>query len=255
MNFKGMAIGNGLVDPYLQYPEYNTFALENGLISKATSLVLDGAFKACQLLIKSGVWPLALEECNIGTMVINGLPVAPRFNNYDIRDKCEKPPLCYDFSPADEMLHRADIQAILGVSGRSWKECTMSVHTALLGDWMVNLAPKVTDLLNAGIDTLVYSGDKDFIVNWRGGEKWTDEVAWTGHSAYSKVQYQDWNVNGKAAGHLKAYKNLKFLRVYDAGHMVPMDQPTNALAMLKEFITGGVLKNEEIVSEDPLYLH
>lgn len=251
LKFKGLAIGNGLVDPYLQYPEYNTFALENQLISKTTSVVLDGVFKACQLLIKSGVWPVAIEECQVGVSAILGLPIAPRFNVYDIREKCENPPLCYDFSPADKMLHRSDIQTVLGVpAGRSWEECNMVVHTALLGDWMTNLAPKVTDLLNAGTDVLVYSGDKDFICNWRGGEKWTNEVAWTGHDAYAKTAYQTWSVNGKAAGNLKAYKNLKFLRVYDAGHMVPLDQPVNALEMLKEFITGGVLKNDE----DPLYL-
>lgn len=31
-NMKGMAIGNGLVDPYLQYPQYDVFAKENDLI-------------------------------------------------------------------------------------------------------------------------------------------------------------------------------------------------------------------------------
>jgi len=30
--------------------------------------------------------------------------------------------------------------------------------------------------------------------------------------------------------------NLHFLRVYEAGHMVPMDQPVNALAMLDRLI-------------------
>lgn len=45
---------------------------------------------------------------------------------------------------------------------------------AMLGDWMVNLAVKVSDIANKGdVDILVYSGDKDFICNWRGGEAWT----------------------------------------------------------------------------------
>lgn len=118
----------------------------------------------------------------------------------------------------------------------------MIVHTALLGDWMLDLSDKVTDILNGGLDVLVYSGDKDFICNWRGGEKWTNEVPWDGHSDYSKVDYVDWTVSGTSVGKLKSHKNLKFLRVFDAGHMVPMNQPVNALAMLKDFITGGVLK-------------
>jgi len=33
INFKGMAIGNGLVDPLVQYPMYDVFALENNLIT------------------------------------------------------------------------------------------------------------------------------------------------------------------------------------------------------------------------------
>jgi len=31
---KGIAIGDGLVDPYNQYPAYATFSYENGLINK-----------------------------------------------------------------------------------------------------------------------------------------------------------------------------------------------------------------------------
>ena len=49
-----------------------------------------------------------------------------------------------------------------------------------------------TELLDGGLDTLVYSGDKDFICNWRGGEAWTDAVEWTGHANYSKAKYNDW---------------------------------------------------------------
>ena len=30
---------------------------------------------------------------------------------------------------------------VLGVKGRSWEECNQVVHTALLGDWMLDLSP------------------------------------------------------------------------------------------------------------------
>jgi len=78
------------------------------------------------------------------------------------------------------------VQKVLGVPGRKWETCAGNVHEALLGYWMTNVSSKVTDLLNVGINTLVYSGDKDFICNWRGGEKWTNELKWRGSAEYSK---------------------------------------------------------------------
>ena len=116
---------------------------------------------------------------------ILGNPVNPKFNVYDIREKCEKPPLCYDMSAADNLLLQESTKQILGVSGRKWTECNNVVHTFLLGDWMTNLSPKVTDILESGLDVLVYSGDKDFICNWRGGEAWTHEVKWSGQSDFN----------------------------------------------------------------------
>jgi len=47
----GSAIGNGWVDPYDQYPEYVTFALENKLINNETGEILTQTFKICQQMI------------------------------------------------------------------------------------------------------------------------------------------------------------------------------------------------------------
>ena len=43
---------------------------------------------------------------------------------------------------------------------------------------MLNLSPSISLILKSKVNVLVYSGDKDFICNWRGGEKWTNEVEW-----------------------------------------------------------------------------
>ena len=40
------------------------------------------------------------------------------------------------------------------------------------------------------------------------------------------------------AGELRSARGFNFLRVYDAGHMVPRDQPENALAMFNAFISN-----------------
>lgn len=49
-----------------------------------------------------------------------------------------------------------------------------------MGDWVTDLSSNVGYLLDQGVKGLVYSGDKDFICNWRGGEAWTHAMQWTG---------------------------------------------------------------------------
>lgn len=48
----------------------------------------------------------------------------------------------------------------------------MKVHLALFADFEVNAAPLVTNMLNKGINVLVYNGDKDYICNWEGSYNW-----------------------------------------------------------------------------------
>ena len=151
INLLGAAIGNGWVDPYDQYPEYVTFALENKLISKNMADILANYMKSCQELIKDGEWEKAMEICNVITLPIVGPSIDPKFNPYDIRIKCEKPPLCYDFSNLDKFLKRSDVQAQMNTTGIKWHECSQEVHTMLLGDWMTNLQDDVTYLLENGM--------------------------------------------------------------------------------------------------------
>jgi len=236
INLQGVAIGNGWVDPYDQYPAYAEFAHENKLINDIHYYALKGAFKVCQGLIKTGVWPVAFYECQLSSTTILGSPLSPAFNVYDIRRKCDVPPLCYDFGNMDKFIAREDVKKELGVSDRSWSSCNMVVHTFMLGDWVTNLQSSVVNLINKKVKVLVYSGDKDFICNWRGGEAWTNSLEWEKSNEFKNKSYAKWNLNGKSVGEYKNVENLTFLRVYDAGHMVPMDQPEVALNMLSEFI-------------------
>lgn len=255
LNLKGLAIGNGLVDPIMQYPQYSTFSYENGLIGHTWETLLDEGYKACQELILKARDIVSLEFCQLLTETIIGNPLHPRFNVYDIREECDMPPLCYDFTQADSLLNDATVQSVLGVSGRKWTSCDQVVHTYLLGDWMTNLGPKVSAILDdtRDVEVLVYSGDKDFICNWRGGEAWTNEITWSGKDNFNATDYKTWNVNDAAAGDLKEYNNLKFLRVFDAGHMVPMDQPEVAQVMLDAFITKAI--QADFVEEKPSFVN
>lgn len=73
------------------------------------------------------------------------------------------------------------------------------------------------------MNLLIYSGDKDFICNWRGGEKWSNNVDWAHKDEFAKKEMTEWKDGGKTYGTYKTIENFTFLRVFEAGHMVPMD--------------------------------
>jgi cathepsin A (carboxypeptidase C) len=78
------------------------------------------------------------------------------------------------------------------------------VHTFLLGDWMLNLMPQVAWMLdNTDLEVLVYSGDKDWICNWRGGEAWTSATKWSHKTDFNAQSYESWTVNGTPAGEMR----------------------------------------------------
>ncbi len=60
----------GWVDPYEQYPAYATFSYENKLISEISYYALKVAFAACQVLIKTGIWPIAFYECQLSVITL-----------------------------------------------------------------------------------------------------------------------------------------------------------------------------------------
>jgi cathepsin A (carboxypeptidase C) len=114
----------------------------------------------------------------------------------------------------------------------------MLVHTELLGDWIANFAVDVPTVLAANIPVLVYSGTDDFICNYMGGRAWTNNMQWPGQKAFNTAKTSSWNFGGHQVGNIKSAQGFTWLEVFNAGHMVPMDQPAVALNMFNSFIFG-----------------
>jgi len=235
INLQGLAIGNGLVWPEVQYGEYLNFAYENQKISKSVFNLLNPAVASCQYLISI--------NSSAAMVVCNGLVKAIQlaggnFNIYNINLPCPPNlPLCYDFSAIDKLMAQNSVQQQLGVNQQKahWTECNNLVHVALFADFMTNCAIYIPPLLDNGIRVLVYSGTLDFICNWFGGRSWSDSMPWNLHNQYNNTQFHDWNINGQIAGTTKTAGNFTFLGVFNAGHLAPMDQPQNTLLMINSF--------------------
>jgi serine carboxypeptidase-like clade 4 len=245
INMKGLGIGNGWVDPYVQYAAYPAFAKMHNLINDAEYYAFEAAVIVCHGLITAaygvpGAWLPAFEECQLmaeGVLGAMGVTLGYLPNPYDYTIPCAVPPLCYDFTPIAAYLAQPSVQKALGVSGRTWTACAVAPHLFLLGDWITNLDVHIPSLLHNNYTVLVYSGMLDYICNWVGGEYWTTKLRWAGQTAFNNANYTKWVVDGKhLAGYARSAKGLTFLKVEAAGHMVPMDQPASALDMLRRFL-------------------
>jgi len=232
LNFKGVGIGNGLVSVYHQYPQYATFAYENQLVDEDLYHKLVTGFSLCDSLIDLNQTQAAMIQCQLQVQRITGKPL--KFNVYDIREPCTYPPLCYDLSGIDAFLMQRKVQQVLNVTGRPWAECNTTVHIFLSQDFMTDLTDDLSYMTESGLQILIYHGDKDFICNWRGGENLSLKLSWSGAGQFNQANYTPYN----SFGEYRQYKNLIFYRVFNAGHMVPMDQPAAAVDMLSRMIKG-----------------
>ena len=88
------------------------------------------------------------------------------------------------------------------------------------------------------IPVLIYAGDADFICNWLGNHAWTKALEWDGKAGFSKKALGPYKMSGKEVGQIQSFGNFTFLRIYQAGHMVPHDQPEPSIFMFNEWLSG-----------------
>ncbi|RHZ10396.1 hypothetical protein DYB26_008707 [Aphanomyces astaci] len=249
---QGIAIGNGLTDPLVQYAhatDMTTNAYNLTLVSDKQRDEMNALVPECIRLIAScqndsNVCDDALGFCH-GNLVTPLFTTTSR-NPYDIRLDCpgQQGVGCYDFSYIEAFLNSPGTMAKLGVNTDRvpvWKECNFDINQQFSLDWMKVYSQLVPPLLEDGIRVLIYAGDADLMVNWQGNEAWTLALPWSGQREFKRATEKPTLFQGKQVGYSRSYENLAFLRVFNAGHMVPMDQPEVALAIVDSF-----LRNEEL---------
>jgi carboxypeptidase D len=88
------------------------------------------------------------------------------------------------------------------------------------------------------IRLLFFNGVHDLICNHAGNENALENLPWKHQSQYVQAQRYGWKskATNKLGGYSKEYRNLIFLKILNAGHMVPMDVPDVALDMMGTFL-------------------
>ncbi|KAJ3222251.1 hypothetical protein HK099_002526 [Clydaea vesicula] len=251
INLKSLAIGNGLTDPLNQYEYYPDMACQNSygpVLSDAECDEMRGKVGTCKSLVEACYNYQNRFACVPGSIYCNNALIAPvqkaGTNVYDVRKECEPDnPLCYGIiRDIEGYMNNGEVQKAINVD-RPFKGCNMDVNLKFLmnGDWMKPFVRVLPDLLEKGIRILIYAGDADYICNWMGNKAWTLELDWYGKDGFNSAPDVHWTskITKKPAGEYKTFDNLTFLRVFEAGHMVPYDQPEHSFEMIDHWINKG----------------
>lgn len=175
-NLQGIAIGNGLVDPTVQYQYYAQYAFDHKVVNSKEYGLMKAGLGVCLPLIEACAKNMsnflacenAVAMCNIMEL----MPVEFTGRNlYDVRKNCTVPPLCYNFTAVTAYLNTPSVMAALGTTGHAWQDCNrvVDLKMTLSGDWMQHFQQDLPALLAAKKRVLVYSGEYDFVVRPSGG--------------------------------------------------------------------------------------
>ncbi|KAK6465429.1 Alpha/Beta hydrolase protein [Scheffersomyces coipomensis] len=250
-------IGNGITDAIQQYKALIPMACGQGgyhpIISAEDCQHLEDIYPECKVgLDECYADPTNATVCATADSFCSKAMFGPfdktGLNPFDIRVPCHESPDdtgdCY--KPIDyvsEYLTLPSIKQVVGVDPKvigEFSGCSSSVSRLFhsVGDKAIPHQQFITELLETKVRVLIYAGDKDYRCNWVGNYEWTNNLPYSGHYFFNKQPLKPWKItsNEVPSGEVKYYENFTFLRIYNAGHMVPHDKPRESLHMLNSWL-------------------
>ncbi|KAF2012406.1 putative carboxypeptidase S1 [Aaosphaeria arxii CBS 175.79] len=242
INLVALGINNGWFDAAVQIPSYVTFSYINTyrplIQRKQYDALMGAAMTTCVP---------ALEQCSISgtdadcvnanttcyTLIEDPIYQSVYFNSYDVREGFDEAgPLN---SQNDRYLKSPEVMAKLGAQ-IPFESFSVDVfyNFSATGDIQRSFLSTLSEVVSAGVTTLIWSGDADWKCNWFGNLDVADLIQYPGQYEFTNKALMPYTIKGKEAGTYKSQKNLSFLRVYDAGHAVHWYQPELALQVFMQ---------------------
>ncbi|KAI0045227.1 serine carboxypeptidase [Auriscalpium vulgare] len=251
INLTSAIIGNGFTEPTAMFPSYHTMTCTPAslppVLDISTCVRMKKAVPRCQKWFKAAcVDQFDMISCRAANTFCETELLIPFLltggNAYDMSKSCEDlDALCYPVTKSIvEYLNRPDVLDALAVDPhvRGFAFVSWPVNSAFWqsGDELHTSVDHVEGLLERGVSVLIYVGTYDLGCNWVGNERWTLDMDWSGKDAFGRAPLRAWEVNGTVAGKTRSAAGLTFATVDAAGHMVPYDKPTQALALINRWL-------------------
>ena len=243
-NVKGLLIGNGWMDPISQYRSYIDFAKLNNLLLDKYLKEIEQKWLACERSIKSKNYIFDTTCESIADLIFQStrdINHGKCTNMYDIRLVEEKG--CgenwpYALPEVYKYLQNPVTMAKMHVN-KTWNECDGSVYQDLSKDKSRPSVELLPQLLSK-VPILLFNGMNDFICNYVGQEEMIKKLNWNNQVGFKNKPIPV-HLDGVLKGEIQAENSLIFLKIQNASHMVPINQPELSFHMLKHFLDGTIV--------------
>ncbi|KAK6540575.1 hypothetical protein TWF694_009366 [Orbilia ellipsospora] len=249
VNLKSISIGNGIMNSKIQYPYWiETICSKDSPYPRAKEencARMKAQLPDCMKQLKTcAADPKNDLVCRQASEACDSLMDAGNVYGWDIRN----PPFDHIESEALDSLHcgqtwlgQDSTAKLFGAFGHDYSTAEASNKLTGTGDSVIPYDQGLPRLLKKGIEILRYAGDADYVCNWLGNKALAESIQWDGKAEFGKTPMKSFSVESvsKPVGETKSARGLlHFVRVFNAGHAVPIHQPQVAHDMMKAALSG-----------------
>ncbi|KAL1921544.1 uncharacterized protein VTP21DRAFT_11260 [Calcarisporiella thermophila] len=254
-NLRGIAIGNGWIDPLNQYRSYYDYSVEKKLLDQegqeSAKLAVDKcdqAQLANNVRIRTPVCEQLLQLI-LDHSVVTENGVMSCIDQYDIQNR-DSYPRCGLGGPAESANMTSYLRMIRVIQSLhipnaqlfGWTACNGHVSNALGSDPTPDAPIKLFPSLLSQIPVLLYSGAQSLVYNHLGTEASIANLEWGGAKGMEDAEEEIWTINGTRVGTWKHARNLTYALIDRAGFLAGHGEGQYAvLNMMNRFM--GVSPN------------
>jgi len=241
-----LGITTGWFDPYYHYQSYYDYAqakynhVEDLLAPKTLAKIKNALYspngcvpriKQCAKTGDNTICRQADDFCNQHVLT----PAMGDRNPYFFPHSKDDP------FPSESYVKYLSLPEVLSAIGAESKfnECSNDPNDDFMttGDAARSSTPALLKLLNKGLRTVIWAGNRDLICNTLGGYRSISAMDWEYAQEFRKAPWTELSIGGRNVGRYKNAGPLTYITVYDAGHEIPAYKPEVALEIFRQTIS------------------
>ena len=228
-DFSGLGIGDGLVDTPTQISTFANFIYYHGIASLKEKQFIEDLQNQFTEAYNN-------EDYNTASDIFWNINYFVQFKNvinfYDVDCDISCGLQDYMWGAYSKLLDEPLIKQQLNVPlNYTFNSQQPQASAALNPDVCKSVAPLFVSLLD-NYKILIYQGTLDMICNAAGNDLWLSLIDWDGNTDFQQQNKQNWFDGVNVAGWFRQQDNLTQIVLPNAGHFVPMDQPSRARTMV-----------------------